>query len=173
MSPRRWKVALVLISCVSVICMGCSQSKSTSAKTAAVPAERSVAGSQAFNTEEYRSIEENAFFSALEQPLSTFSIDVDTASYSNVRRILREGRLPPPGAVRIEELVNYFDYEYPEPDQQHPFSVSTEVAACPWNAKNQLIKIGLKGKSSEAGERKSARCEIPTSCRLFKHPCAC
>jgi Ca-activated chloride channel family protein len=91
----------------------------------------------------------------MEQPQSTFSIDVDTASYSNVRRILREGKLPPLGAVRIEELVNYFDYEYPEPTGPHPFSVTTEVAACPWNSKNQLIKVGLKSKSLEIGERKS------------------
>jgi Ca-activated chloride channel homolog len=136
--------------CFALI-FGCNQGQSTKTVDSASPQSSSIA----FNTEEYRSFEENKFFSAMEQPQSTFSIDVDTASYSNVRRILREGKLPPLGAVRIEELVNYFDYEYPEPTGAHPFSVSTEVATCPWNPNNQLMKIGLKGKSLDRGERKS------------------
>jgi Ca-activated chloride channel family protein len=79
-------------------------------------------------------------------PLSTFSIDVDAASYSNVRRFLQQGTLPPPGAVRIEELINYFDYEYPQPKEEEPFSVNTEMSACPWNSEHRLLLVGLQGK---------------------------
>ncbi len=107
----------------------------------------------AFNTEQYDVIEENPFVTALENPQSTFSIDVDTASYANVRRMLQEGVLPPPGAVRIEELVNYFHYDYPEPDGEHPFSVTTELTDCPWQAEHQLLRIGLKGAHMARKER--------------------
>ncbi|OIO05313.1 MAG: hypothetical protein AUJ52_13975 [Elusimicrobia bacterium CG1_02_63_36] len=100
--------------------------------------------------EGYANQPENAFHRAKEAPLSTFSIDVDAASYANVRRILNEGRLPPAGAVRVEEMINYFSYDYPEPTGKHPFSITTELAACPWNVKHKLVHIGLKGKSSEA-----------------------
>lgn len=86
-----------------------------------------------FNTEDYDNIVENKFLSPLQNPLSTFSIDVDEASYSNVRRYLQQGSLPPAGAVRIEEMFNYFDYDYPKPTGEEPFSVITEMADCPWN----------------------------------------
>ncbi len=109
--------------------------------------------SDAFNTESYDSITENEFLKTLDEPQSTFSIDVDTASYANVRRILYEGQLPPKGAVRIEELINYFTYKYPEPTGEHPFSVSTEVADCPWQTDHRLIRIGLKGKTFQPSER--------------------
>lgn len=99
-----------------------------------------------FNTEDYDNIVENKFLSPKQEPLSTFSIDVDEASYSNVRRYLQSGSLPPAGAVRIEEMVNYFDYVYPQPQNGDPFSVITEIAECPWNAKHKLIHIGLQGK---------------------------
>ena len=99
-----------------------------------------------FNTEEYNSITERGFVSPLSEPLSTFSIDVDTASYANVRRYLMRGGMVPPDAVRIEELINYFDYDYPLPDGDVPFSVTTEIGPCPWNEKNKLLLIGLKGK---------------------------
>jgi Ca-activated chloride channel family protein len=99
------------------------------------------------NTEDYDNIVENKFFSPRQEPLSTFSIDVDEASYSNVRRYLQEGSLPPPGAVRIEEMINYFDYEYAQPVNDDPFSVYTEIAECPWNTKHKLIHIGLQGKT--------------------------
>jgi Ca-activated chloride channel family protein len=79
--------------------------------------------------------------------LSTFSIDVDAASYSNVRRFLNEGQLPPAGAVRVEELINYFKYDYPQPEDKYPFSVTTEISDCPWNNKNKLVMIGLQGKN--------------------------
>ncbi|MCW5961568.1 MAG: VWA domain-containing protein [Pyrinomonadaceae bacterium] len=96
--------------------------------------------------ERYEQIEENPFLETIRAPLSTFSVDVDTASYANVRRFLNEGRRPPTDAVRIEELVNYFDYDYPQPIGEAPFSVTTEVAAAPWNTKHKIVQIGLQGK---------------------------
>jgi Ca-activated chloride channel homolog len=96
------------------------------------------------DTASYTDILENRFRSATEHPLSTFSVDVDTASYANVRRFLNEGRLPPPAAVRIEELINYFKYDYPAPRGDAPVAVTTEVAACPWNAKHKLALVGLR-----------------------------
>ena len=79
-----------------------------------------------FNTEEYAKIDENGFVESMKKPLSTFSIDVDAASYTNTRRFLTEGRLPPKDAVRVEEFINYFDYDYPDADDEHPFSIYTE-----------------------------------------------
>ena len=108
------------------------------------------------SSESYAPIVENRFLRALEHPLSTFSIDVDTASYSNVRRFLTAGVLPPPGAVRIEELLNYFSYEYPQPHGEVPFSVNVEVAGCPWNANRRLLRIGLKGREVPADQRPSS-----------------
>jgi Ca-activated chloride channel family protein len=99
-----------------------------------------------FNTEEYGRITENVFVEAVNNPLSTFSIDVDTASYSNVRRFINQGQLPPADAVRIEELINYFKYKYPEPEGDEPFSISAELAACPWEPAHKLVQIGLQGK---------------------------
>jgi Ca-activated chloride channel family protein len=86
-----------------------------------------------FNTEGYSAIHENGFKSPIRQPLSTFSIDVDAASYSNVRRFINEGQKPVTDAVRIEEMINYFDYDYPEPRNGHPFSIFYELGECPWN----------------------------------------
>src|SRR5258705_12145709 len=100
----------------------------------------------AFNTEEYESIVENRFLAATENPLSTFSIDVDGGSYSNVRRYLQQGQLPPSGAVRIEELINYFHYNYPQPVGNDPFSINTEIGECAWNPEHKLVMIGLQGK---------------------------
>lgn len=99
-----------------------------------------------FNTEEYGVIDEPGFAAVVNKPLSTFSIDVDTASYSNVRRLLHDGRLPPADAVRIEELINYFDYDYPDPAEGEPFSIVTEMAACPWAPPHRLVHIGLRSK---------------------------
>ncbi|WP_276502106.1 vWA domain-containing protein [Terrimonas pollutisoli] len=99
-----------------------------------------------FNTEEYDNIVENKFFAATQNPLSTFSIDVDEAAYSNVRRYLQNGSIPPAGAVRIEEMINYFEYTYPKPMSDEPFTVNTEMSDCPWNQKHRLIHIGLQGK---------------------------
>jgi Ca-activated chloride channel family protein len=100
--------------------------------------------------ESYAKIDENPFLDAARAPLSTFGVDVDTASYSNTRRFLSEGRLPPRDAVRIEELVNYFPYEYPQPDGPVPFSVTAEVAECPWDARHRLVHIGLQGRNLSA-----------------------
>jgi len=99
-----------------------------------------------FNTEEYSAITPNIFHSPLTEPLSTFSIDVDTATYSNVRRFLNEGQLPPQNAIRTEELLNYFSYDYPAPKGEHPFSVYTEMGVCPWNQNRNLVHIGLQGR---------------------------
>lgn len=98
------------------------------------------------NTEEYDKIRENEFLETKSNPLSTFSIDVDNASYSNVRRILNYGQMPDKGAVRIEEMVNYFTYDYSEPTGKHPFSIYTETGECPWNANHKLLHIGIQGK---------------------------
>ena len=98
------------------------------------------------NTESYDPIHDNSFLRARDNPLSTFSVDVDRASYSNVRRFISVGQRPPKDAVRIEELVNYFTYDYPEPDGRHPFSVTTEVARAPWNEQNLLVRIGLQAR---------------------------
>lgn len=105
-----------------------------------------------FNTEGYSTIHENGYKDVLKQPLSTFSIDVDKASYSNVRRFINQGQLPNIDAVRIEEMINYFSYDYPEPDGKHPFSVYTELSTCPWNSDHQLLHVGLKGKSIDKEE---------------------
>jgi len=98
-----------------------------------------------FNTEGYDRVSENRFLDVLKAPLSTFSIDVDTASYTNVRRFINSGKLPPPDAVRIEEMINYFSYDYPQPTGNMPFSFSTELTDVPWKAGNRLLLIGLQG----------------------------
>ena len=99
------------------------------------------------NTENYALIEESRFLPAASNPRSTFSIDVDAASYTNVRRFLAAGQRPPRDAVRIEELLNYFRYDYPEPEGRDRFSVSTDLAAAPWAPEHRLVRIGIKGRS--------------------------
>lgn len=99
-----------------------------------------------FNTEEYSAITPNIFHSPFSEPLSTFSIDVDTASYSTIRRFLEQNALPPANAIRTEELLNYFSYDYPQPKGEHPFSVYTEMGVCPWNQKRNLVHIGIQGR---------------------------
>lgn len=99
-----------------------------------------------YNTEEYDGIQENIFHDAKNNPLSTFSIDVDAASYSNIRRFINNGQRPPKDVVRIEEMVNYFDYDYTQPKNDDPFSIYTEISAAPWNSKHKLVHIGLQGK---------------------------
>ena len=95
------------------------------------------------NTESYDHIEENGFKEVGANPLSTFSIDVDTAAYSNIRRFILKGEKPPKDAVRIEEMLNYFTYDYEMPEKGEPFSVSTELSTCPWNSEHQLLQVGL------------------------------
>ena len=109
-----------------------------------------------FNTEAYDRIEDNRFLQATQNPLSTFSIDVDTASYAVVRRFLQGGTLPPKDAVRIEEMLNYFSYNYPVPSQEGPFSASVEVAQAPWALEHRLVRIGLKGQELEMEQRPSS-----------------
>ncbi|MBT3169200.1 MAG: DUF3520 domain-containing protein [Candidatus Cloacimonetes bacterium] len=105
-----------------------------------------------WNTEEYGTIIENEFKKVLDTPLSTFSIDVDAASYANTRRFINMGQLPNHGAVRIEEMINYFDYDYPQPQGEDPFSVYTEISDCPWNKAFKLMHIGLQGKKLDLSE---------------------
>ncbi len=103
--------------------------------------------------EQYGKIDENPIKRVAETPVSTFSIDVDTGSYANVRRLIREGRRPPMDAVRVEELINYFTYDYPVARTNgHPFAVSTEVAPCPWNSQNRLVRIGLRATDVDKAE---------------------
>jgi Ca-activated chloride channel family protein len=114
--------------------------------TTEAPRKDGLRADRTFNTETYDRIQDNPFLAATAHPLSTFSIDVDTASYANVRRVLGQGQLPPPDAVRIEELLNYFTYDYPQPAKDVPFSVTTEVATCPWKTDHRLVRIGLQGR---------------------------
>lgn len=99
-----------------------------------------------YNREGYNRIYDNEFKDSRHDPLSTFSIDVDRASYSNVRRFLNQHSLPQADAVRIEEMINYFSYKYPQPKGEDPFSITTQYTECPWNKKHSLIHIGLQGK---------------------------
>lgn len=95
--------------------------------------------------EEYENVDESGFKNPVTSPLSTFSADVDTASYSNIRRYILRGELPPPDAVRTEEIINYFDYDLPSPTGETPFSVTTELHSCPWNKDNLLLMLAVKG----------------------------
>ncbi|MCL1464660.1 vWA domain-containing protein [Argonema galeatum] len=98
------------------------------------------------NGETYARIDDNPFQTVKNSPLSTFSIDVDTASYSNIRRFINSGQLPPKDAVRLEEMINYFTYDYPQPKDYTPFSVTTEISEAPWNPSHKLVQIGLQAK---------------------------
>lgn len=139
------RVSLLAMSAALFFLTGCDrdsreQSRAMGKAAAPMPAKPE----SPHNTEAYDHIVENAFLTADRNPLSTFSIDVDTASYSNVRRfLLTEGKLPPPGAVRIEELINYFPYTYPQPKGEHPVAFTLDIAECPWNAAHHLVRIGL------------------------------
>ncbi|MBN2167313.1 MAG: von Willebrand factor type A domain-containing protein [Marinilabiliaceae bacterium] len=115
---------------------------------------------QDFNAEGYSTVHDNGFKDVLNEPLSTFSVDVDRASYSNVRRFLNNGQLPPIDAVRIEEMINYFNYNYPQPKGDDPFSISSEMAVCPWNNEHYLLKLGLKGKEID-------KTDLPSSNIVF------
>lgn len=106
-----------------------------------------------FNTEEYSKITESGYKSVAANPLSTFSVDVDTASYANVRRMIEYGGNVNPEAVRIEEFINYFDYSYPQPTTDDPFSVTTELSDCPWNSETKLLLVGLKAEEIQREER--------------------
>jgi Ca-activated chloride channel family protein len=156
-------IARVTLLSTLALAAACSMAKRTAGsadQTATAPAGDAVGSSPApsvavasdsFNTEGYRPIDENEFKDVSAAPLSTFAIDVDAASYSNVRRfVMTENRLPPVDAVRLEELVNYFDYDYPDPTDGRPFSVTTEVAPAPWNPAHRLVHVGIQGKRMAA-----------------------
>ncbi|WP_430409083.1 YfbK domain-containing protein [Kordia sp.] len=104
------------------------------------------------NTESYKEINENIFKRTALVPLSTFSIDVDKASYSNIRRMINNGQEIPVDAVKIEEMINYFNYDYVQPTDEHPFAVQTELGTTPWNSQTKLLKIGLQGKEIPLAE---------------------
>jgi Ca-activated chloride channel family protein len=133
---------------------GAGYGRASASHRAAMPAPSSggwatIAATEDPGNDNYASIVENGFDKVADKPLSTFAIDVDTASYANVRRFLQGGTLPPADAVRIEELVNYFEYGDPPPaaDSNEPFAVTTEVATAPWNERNRLVRVGIKGQA--------------------------
>ena len=108
------------------------------------------------NTEKYDSRDENEFKSTATDPISVFSVDVDKAGYSNIRRFINNSQKPPKGSVRVEEIINYFEYDYPQPKGADPVSLNAEISDCPWNADHQLIKIGLKAKEIDTRELPSS-----------------
>ncbi|HEX2764511.1 MAG TPA: von Willebrand factor type A domain-containing protein, partial [Allosphingosinicella sp.] len=115
------------------------------------------APSAPMNTERYEAIEPNPVKRVAEEPVSTFSVDVDTGSYANVRRFLNQGQMPPSDAVRVEEMLNYFRYDYPLPaDRTRPFSVTTNVTTTPWNPNTRLMRIGIRGYDLARTERPAA-----------------
>ncbi|MFA6276945.1 MAG: von Willebrand factor type A domain-containing protein [Pedobacter sp.] len=143
---------------VIVVSAGQAQQKevaynnASAAKQKAYGLQGKVAGMQVmsapnYDTESYAGITENGFKNPLKEALSTFSIDVDAASYSNVRRFINNGTLPPKDAVRIEEMINYFDYNYAQPTGNDPVNIQTELAPAPWNPQHRLVQIGLKAKT--------------------------
>jgi Ca-activated chloride channel homolog len=113
----------------------------------AAPTQRSITPEKD-SREEYGSLPENQFQVVSANPRSTFAIDVDTASYSNIRRFINEGQLPPANAVRLEEMINYFKYDYPQPTDNKPFAVTTEVAQTPWNPQHRLVQVGLHSQNT-------------------------
>lgn len=132
----------------SVVVTAYDASQIMRSKVSGVPIPRSPypVNNQVSNNESYDKIEENIFKMVTTAPLSTFSIDVDKAGYSNIRRMINNGQKIPKDAVKIEEMINYFNYDYPQSKRNEPFSITTEVASSPWNTNTKLVKIGLKGK---------------------------
>ncbi|XQE68677.1 vWA domain-containing protein [Pseudomonas sp. P3C3] len=118
---------------------------------AAPLADNAAFGYQDVYREQYQKIESSPVQAVAQQPVSTFSIDVDTGAYANVRRFLNDGSLPPKDAVRLEELVNYFPYAYPKPEGDVPFSVATELATTPWNPETRLLRVAIKATELSAG----------------------
>jgi len=136
---------------VIVLTPSCAQHKASPLPASMAPPAAALAfAADEFNTETYDRIDENQWIDAARRPLSTFSIDVDTASYSNVRRFLNLGQRPPKDAVRIEELINYFSYAYPEPHDGQPFAVTTAIGDCPWDSRHRLALVGLQARRLDA-----------------------
>ncbi|KGO82958.1 Ca-activated chloride channel family protein [Flavobacterium cauense R2A-7] len=150
------KAFLLFGSVLLLSVMSCKQSRGEesidelvleSTDSNSIDTEESYVSDESENQESYAELEENQFESPKTNPLSTFSIDVDNASYTNIRRFINEGQTVPKDAVRVEEMMNFFKYSYPQPTDNHPFSIHTEYSNCPWNKNHQLLKIGLQGKT--------------------------
>ena len=133
-----------------------TQQKALAGRVAGVAVNSGYYPAPDYNTEDYSPINENIFHSATDQPLSTFSIDVDRASYSNMRRFLNNGEMPPPDAVRVEEMINYFDYRYKAPTGKDPVAIYADMAVCPWNTAHQLVRVALKSKQVDTKELPAA-----------------
>jgi Ca-activated chloride channel family protein len=150
-SAARWLAALLLCAAIGA---ACSFTRTSYQRAAAPPPVLAVAGPMelvpAGNGESYERIDENPFLASRDNPLSTFSIDVDTASYANVRRFLTDGQLPPVDAVRLEEMVNYFRYADPTPPDGQALTVGSEVGPCPWAPAHRLARIALRGRALPA-----------------------
>src|SRR5262245_31215706 len=152
LGARRAAFILGIIAALFLSLPACEQAGSGHRNMAQMKAMPNAAPAEAVdksepNIEVYEKLVENPFQLASREPLSTFSADVDTASYSNVRRFLfDEGKLPPPGAVRVEELINYFRYNYPGPTDDAPVAMNPELTACPWNAKHRILRIGVQSR---------------------------
>lgn len=156
MKTGRISAVILALSIVCTMATGCgsmdmnernyssSQSANNNAVAQDFADEEKSEDEQNFNTEEYDVIEETGFKSPLSEPFSTFSADVDTASYSNIRRMINDNREVNKDAVRIEEMLNYFSYDYPAPEGNEPFSITTEISDCPWNDNTKLMMIGLQ-----------------------------
>lgn len=129
-----------------ILLYSCQQSRKEVAYLSEMATESLSMSYDEMNSEEYPEFKENTFRPAKYEPLSTFSVDVDGASYSNIRRFINKGELPAKEAVRTEELINYFSYNYPHPTGDNPVRITTEVASCPWNEQHRLVRIGLKAK---------------------------
>lgn len=161
-SPFALRTESILLLLISPFICGCGtdrNSPNSEAKVEAMP--RTIANPTGElppteGTETYAHVIENGILPVVDHPLSTFSIDTDTASYSNIRRFLLQGQLPPPDAVRIEECLNYFTYDYPPADGDVPFSIHAEVAGCPWNHAHRLAKIGIQGRTVSNEQRPAA-----------------
>lgn len=134
------------------VVVGSAANGSAYARRAIAPDVRRCRHDCAFNTESYDKIDDNPFLAVRGNPRSTFSIDVDRAAYSNVRRFINGGHRPPKDAVRIEELLNYFTYDYPAPTGDVPFAVTTDVTSAPWKTAHRLVRIGIQGRKIPLGD---------------------
>jgi len=142
------KISSLFLCAVLAIITSCGEKKSEEIASTDSVSESPVLEeiSNNANSETYSTITENTFQATSEKPISTFSIDVDHASYSNTRRYIKGGSLPPVDAIRVEEFINYFTYDYPQPKNDDSFSINTSVSTCPWNKEHLLVQIGLQGK---------------------------
>ncbi len=149
---RTIQTAAAVVEVVASAASVCDKCEVRTASNYGSPEQRIRRASAPPNTESYNPIQDNPFKSVRQDPLSTFSVDVDTASYGNIRRFLTQGQLPPSDAVRIEEMLNYFTYQHPEPRSGDPFGVSHEVFPCPWQPKHQLLRVALQAKRLQAAD---------------------